>query len=159
MEINEHNEHHEHRDIQTDNNQPRDTERVQSALRSRPATKDDLFKKKRRESTVTLPTTDDAGNLIELQLRFRAIGSVEYDDLVAKHKPTPQQAKDGAAYNVDTFAPALISAVSLDPSLSVEDATALYQSPDWSGGEVSGLFIGALRLCNAGLDVPFTEAG
>lgn len=146
----------EYEDIQMDNNPPQDTERVQSALRSRPATLDDLFKKKRREATITLPTTDDAGNLIELQLRFRAIGSVEYDDLVAKHKPTPQQAKEGAAYNIDTFAPALISAVSLDPVLSVEAATQIYQNPDWSGGEVSGLFLGALRLCNAGLDVPFT---
>ena len=136
--------------------QPQDTERVQSALRSRPATLDDLFKKKRREAVLTLPTTDDAGNLIELTLRFQAIGSVEYDDLVAKHKPTPQQAKEGAVYNVDTFAPALISAVSLEPRLSVADATAIYTNPDWSGGEVSGLFVGALRLCNSMLDVPFT---
>lgn len=136
--------------------EPQDTERVQSALRSRPATMDDLFKKKRRVATITLPTTDDDNNLVELTLKFQAIGSVEYDNLVAQHKPTPQQAKDGAAYNVDTFAPALIAAVSLEPKLSVEDATAIYNNPDWSGGEVTGLFLGALRLCQAGLDVPFT---
>ncbi len=139
-----------------ENDAPQDTDRVQSALRSRPATLDDLLKKKRRETTVTLPTTDDAGNLIELTLRYRAIGSQEYDDLVAKHKPTPQQKAEGATYNIDTFAPALISAVSLDPALSVQDATALYTSPEWSGGEIGGLFLAALRLCNAGLDVPFS---
>lgn len=138
---------------------PQDTERVQSALRARPATVDSLLKKKRRESTVTIPTQDDSGADIELQLRFRAISSVDYDNLVAAHKPTPAQAKEGAAYNIDTFAPALIAAVSLEPKLTVEDATAIYTSPDWSGGEVTGLFIAALQLCNAGLNVPFTGAG
>lgn len=133
-----------------------DTEKVQTALRSRPATFSDLLKKKRREATITVPTQDDDGNLVELTVRFRAIGSIEYDDLVAKHKPTPSQKAEGAVYNVDTFAPALIAAVSLEPKLTVEQATELYNSPEWSGGEMAGLFVGALRLCNSGLDVPFT---
>lgn len=124
--------------------------------RRRQASIDDLFKKKRRERTVVINSIDDDGGSIELTLRYRAIGSKEYDDLVAKYPPTREQQKEGAAYNVDLFAPALISAVSLEPKLSFEDAKEIYNSPEWSGGEVGGLFIEALKLCNAGLDVPFT---
>lgn len=126
------------------------------APRRRQATLDDLFKKKRREKVVTINSTDDDGGTIELTLRYRAIGSKEYDDLVAKYPPTTAQKKEGAAYNVDLFAPALISAVSLEPKLSFDDAKVIYESPEWSGGEVGGLFIEALKLCNAGLDIPFT---
>lgn len=126
------------------------------APRRRQASVDLLLKKKRREKTVVINSVDDDGGLIELEIRYRAIGAKEYDDLVAAYPPTTGQRKDGASYNVDLFAPALIAAVSLEPKLSFEDAKEIYNSPEWSGGEVGGLFIEALKLCNAGLDVPFT---
>ncbi len=127
--------------------------------RRRQASIDDLFKKKRRETEVVITSQDDDGGTIELTLRYRAIGSREYDDLVSKYPPTREQKADGAAYNVDLFAPALISAVSMEPRLSLDDAKEIYNSPEWSGGEIGGLFIEALKLCNAGLDVPFNGRG
>lgn len=139
--------------------QPEDTDRVKSALRTRPATVGDLLKKKPRRTTVTIPSVDDDGKTIELQLLFQAISSRDYDDLISKHRPTSEQKKEGAAYNVDTFAPALISAVAIEPAISLDEAKAIYDSDEWSGGEIGGLFLEALRLCNAGLDVPFTVAG
>lgn len=123
------------------------------------ATFNDLIKKPKRESTFLLPVTDDAGRDADLVIRYRAISSRAYDDLVAAHPPTEKQKKDGSVYNIDTFAPALISAVSLDPKLSVEQANEIYTSDDWSPGELGTLFINALKLCNAGMDVPFSVAG
>lgn len=122
----------------------------------RAATFDDLMKKKRRTVEFTIPSADDANESVELVIRYRAIGSKEYDDLVAAHPPTSRQAKDGAVYNPDTFAAALVSAVSDEPKMSVEQAQSLLRSPEWAGGEVGAIFITALKLQNAGLNVPFT---
>lgn len=130
-----------------------------SGPRVRPATFDHLRKKKRRERVVPIPTVDDDGDEVTLEFRMRAISSRQYDKLMADCPPTPKQKDDGAAYDVDRFAPALIAAVSLEPKLTVEEATELYTSDEWASGEIGGLFIEALRLCNQGLDVPFRERG
>ena len=130
-----------------------------SGPRVRPATMDHLRKKKRRERVVSIQSTEDDGTPLTLEMRMRAISSRQYDRLVADHPPTPVQKDQGGAYNVDSFAPALIAAVSLDPKISVEDATEIYNSDEWSSGEIGGLFVECLRLCNVGLDVPFTERG
>jgi hypothetical protein len=84
-----------------------------------------------------------------------AINAKAYDNLTADHPPTSKEKALGATYNVDTFAPALISAVSCTPKLTVDQATALYKSPEWSGGEAGNLFMNAARVCNSGLDVGF----
>lgn len=136
-----------------------DSPKGPGSSRPRMATLDHLRKKKRREADVPITLQDDDGEDVQMTLRFRAISSRQYDKLVSEHPPTPKQKDDGAIYNINNFAPALISAVSLDPKLSVEDASELYNSDDWSGGEIGGLFLAALRLCNAGLDVPFTVSG
>lgn len=125
----------------------------------RPATFDTLRKKRRREGPVVVHTNDDDGEPVELVLRYRALGGKAYDRLVEEHPPTQKQREQGAIYNVDTFAPALIARCCIDPVLSVEQAQELYDSEEWSAGETGGLFIEALRICNAGLDVPFTDRG
>lgn len=130
-----------------------------SGPRVRPATMDRLRKKKRRERVVPIQTVDDDGDDLTLEMRFRAISSKAYDKLVAENPPTPKQRDQGAMYNPDTFAPALISACSLDPKLSLEEATEITTSDEWSSGETGGLFVECIRLCQAGLDVPFTERG
>lgn len=130
-----------------------------SGPRVRPATMDHLRKKKRRERVVQIQTVDDDGDDLTLEMRFRAISSRAYDKLVAEHVPTAKQREQGALYNPDTFAPALISACSLEPKLSVEEATEITTSDEWSSGETGGLFVECIRLCQAGLDVPFTERG
>jgi hypothetical protein len=119
------------------------------------ATFDQLIKKPRRTLSFTVTTLDEDGEEQLLKMKYRALPSKEYDDLISEHPPTTKEKQAGAVYNVDTFAPALISAVSVEPRLSVEQATELYKSPQWSGGEIATLFFNAQRVCNAGLDVPF----
>jgi hypothetical protein len=84
---------------------------------------------------------------------------MEYDRLVSKHPPTTEQRADGASFNLDTFAPALISAVSSDPEISPTDAKEIWNSAEWSRGEVITLYRQAVDLCNRGLDIPFNENG
>ena len=76
-------------------------------------------------------------------------------DLVEAHPPTTEQRKRGASYNIDTFAPALVAACSLEPRLTFEQAKELKDSPDWSGGEFGDIYGRAMAVCNAGLDIPF----
>jgi hypothetical protein len=114
-----------------------------------------LRAKPRRTVTFPVNTMDEEGNEVVVLMKYRALPSKAYDEMIEAHPPTSEQKKAGQVYNVDTFAPALISAVSLEPALSVEEARTIYTSPDWSGGELTTLFIKALQVCNAGLDVPF----
>ena len=116
-----------------------------------------LAKKPRRVLNFSVYTTDDAGEQVELKLRFQAVSSKTYDELVAAYPPKDKDKKQGQIYEVDAFAPALISAVSVVPRLTVAQAAELYTSDSWSGGEVASLYINALKVCNAGLDIPFSE--
>jgi hypothetical protein len=89
-------------------------------------------------------------------LKYRAIGMREYDKLVAKHPPKAEQRAEGASFNIDTFAPALIAAVCVEPEMTEEDAKEIWESPDWSRGDVMVLFRNAVELNNRGLDIPFS---
>lgn len=114
-----------------------------------------LRKKKIRTAEVTIPTFDDSDEPVELVLKFRALSTTSYDDLVAGHPPNRVQKERGDQWDINTFAPALIAACSQEPRLSFEEAKELYDSDEWAGGEISSLFFACQRLCNAGVDVPF----
>ena len=120
------------------------------------ATFDMLMAKPRRSLTFEVTTENEAGEEIVLKMKYLAISGKAYDDLTAEHPPTAADKKSGSTYNVDTLAPALISAVSSIPKLSIAQATSVYKNGSWSGGEVGNLFMNAVRVCNAGLDVPFS---
>lgn len=126
---------------------------------SKAATLDLLKGKSRATTEFTLYMTDDDNEQVEVTLKFQAIGMREYDKLVAKHPPKPDQRADGASFNIDTFAPALIAAVSVDPEMSAEDAKEIWESPGWSRGDLMVLFRNAVELNNRGLDIPFSENG
>lgn len=147
----------------TDQQDQQDTQVVAEvaakAPKSTAATFAALQRKPRRTVTFPVSTVDEDGEETQLMVKFQALSAKDYDKLVAAHPPTPKEKSLGAVYNVDTFAPALISAVSLEPRLTVEEATELYTSPDWSGGEMASLFIQAQRVCNSGIDIPFNERG
>lgn len=123
------------------------------------ATFEALLKKPRRQDTVRITSTGDDGEPLELLFRMQAIGSKAYDALVAKFPPKAEDKKQGAIYDHERFAPALVAACSESPRLTEDEARQLFDSEDWSGGEFGALFLGALRLCNAGLDVPFSVSG
>jgi hypothetical protein len=122
----------------------------------RKATFADLQSKPKRTREVVLKVPDEDGEIIEFVVTLKAVGSKAYDDLMANHPPTPDQKKDGAQYNPDTFGPALIAACSFEPYLTPKEASELWNSEDWSRGEVMELFIAAVEVCSKGLDVPFT---
>lgn len=124
----------------------------------RPATFRDLLNKPARTKEVTLAIPDSDGAMVEYVFTLRAIGSKAYDVLVGMHPPTADQKKEGAAYNPDSFGPALISACSVSPSLTANEAKELWESDEWSRGEVMELFVAAVEVNSRGLDVPFTAS-
>lgn len=130
--------------------------RAKQSAASKAATLDLLKNKSRATTEFTLYVTDDAGKQVEVVLKFKAIGMREYDKLVGKHPPKPDQVAEGAMFNIDTFAPALIAACSVEPEMDYTDAKSLWDSPDWSRGDLMVLFRQAVDLNNRGLDIPFT---
>jgi hypothetical protein len=116
--------------------------------KSRATTEFSLFLSNNGNSTQT-----------EVTMKFQAIGMREYDRLVSKYPPKPDQRVEGASFDIDTFAPALIAACSVEPQISSEEAQDIWDSPDWSRGDLMVLFRNAVDLNNRGLDIPFSERG
>lgn len=134
-------------------------ERAKQREVSKASTLDLLKNKKRARQTFSLFVFDEDEEPVELKLTFQAIGATEYDKMVSKHPPTAEQRVEGGNYNIDTFAPALISRCSVDPEISEADALEIWNSPGWSRGDVMVLFRNAVELCNRGIDIPFTATG
>jgi len=134
---------------------PVQDEKPSSVARSKRATFDRLAKKAKAEREVPLQLEGDDGEMEEVSILFRAIGAKQYDDLIAKHPPNAQQKMSGDIYNIHTFAPALIAICSVEPKLSYDEAKAIWDSEDWSRGEVMALFGACVELCNKGLNIPF----
>ena len=125
--------------------------RAKQRAASKRATFAKLSKKGRAEREVTVQIGDET-----LTLLFKAISAQEYDNLLSEHPPTPKQKIEGQTYNPDTFAPAIVAAVCAEPDLTEDEAKAIWESPDWSRGELMTLFGNAIEICNQGMDVPFT---
>ena len=119
----------------------------------------DLQRKPRRSISFDVTTIDEEGHPHVGKMKFVGLPPKEYDDLVAAYPPSGREKAMGAAYDADTFTPALIAAVSNQPRLSVEQVKDLIESGSWSSGEAMSLFLYAQRACNAGIDVPFNDRG
>ena len=126
---------------------------------SKRSTLEILKSKKSARETFTLFLHDEDGETVEVQMTFKSIGAREYDKLVSKHPPKPEQRVDGATFDMDTFAPALIAKCSVDPEMTEADAKEIWDSEEWSRGDLMVLFRNAVELNNRGLDIPFNEAG
>ena len=122
------------------------------------ATLNDLQGKKRAEREVAVEIPTEAGPK-KVSFLFRAISRKAYDALVDEHPPTKTQQAKGESFNVDTFAPALLAVVCIEPELEVSAWAKFWKSPDWSPGELSGLFYTAAGLCNTGFELVPTTAG
>lgn len=122
------------------------------------ATLDQLINKPRSTTEFSLFLSDGNGGTNEVTLKYQAIGMRAYDRLVGKHPPKPDQRAEGSSFDIDTFAPALIAACSVDPEISPTEAKKLWDSEDWSRGDVMVLFRNAVELNNRGLDIPFSES-
>jgi hypothetical protein len=133
--------------------------RQKQSQASKRATLDMLKNKPRSTTEFSLYLTDGNGGTNEVTLKYQAIGMRAYDKLVAKHPPKPEQRAEGASFDMDTFAPALIAACSVEPEMSISEAKEIWDSEDWSRGDVMVLFRNAVELNNRGLDIPFSESG
>lgn len=133
--------------------------RQKQSEESKRATFSQLLAKPRASSEFSIFIRDDSGEPVEVSMKYRAIGAKEYDSLVAKHPPKTEQRAEGASFDIDTFAPALISKVCVEPEMTYEEAKQLWDSPDWSRGDLMVLFRNAVELNNRGIDVPFSVSG
>lgn len=123
---------------------------------SRPiASLDQLKKKKPVQREVVITASGDDGEPVEVSIWFEAIAAAHYDKLVAKCPPKQEDKKQGLQYNVDSFAPKIIAATCVQPSMSEDEAKELWESDNWNRGERMQLFMGAIEVCTRGLDAPF----
>ena len=122
----------------------------------RPATLADFKAKTAKTSSSVVKLTTDEGDL-EVEVKAKSLSFKAYDALLGEHPPTDEQKKKNASYNVDTFAPALLAACLVEPTLTDEEAAELWVSPEWSKGELSDLFLFCVDLNQSGLNVPFNE--
>jgi hypothetical protein len=91
-----------------------------------------------------------------VSFKYRAIGARDYDRLVTANPPTAQQRADGASFDINKFAPALLARVIVDPVANESDWSDIWLSGSWNRGECMDLFMTAVNLCNQGLDItPF----
>lgn len=126
---------------------------------SKTATLDLLKSKKRARETFSLFLLDEDGEQQEVQMTFQSIGARAYDKLVSKHPPKADERVEGASFHLDTFAPALIAACAVDPEMTPQDATEIWESEDWSRGDLMVLFTKAVSINNRGIDIPFNVTG
>ncbi len=133
--------------------------RQKQSQASKRATLDQLVNKPRSTTEFSLFLSDGNGGTNEVTLKYQAIGMRAYDRLVSKHPPKPEQRAEGSSFDIDTFAPALIAACSVEPEMTPSEAKAIWDSEDWSRGDVMVLFRNAVELNNRGLDIPFSVSG
>lgn len=116
--------------------------------------KDKLFAKKQTVKPIMLTVNGE-----QIELTAKALPENEYRDIRAQHPPKSKE--DKAAnnpWNSQTFPAALLAAAVTDPAMSAEEWTEIWESKDWSFGELQDLFTKVLTLTMAGFDVPFGES-
>lgn len=93
---------------------------------------------------------------------FRALGRKELEDLERAHKVTKEQVSayrdecrtmqvppnNPPNYNYDTFPPALIAASAVKPEISLDQAIEMWNSPEFSKGELGAIFQHAWSVNN-----------
>jgi len=119
------------------------------------ATLEMLREKKPAEREVVTRLSPDSE---EVSFLLRAMSATGYDKLVTRHPPTNEQQVDGAQFNVDTFAPALMARVIVEPEAEESFWLERWKDPNWGRGEIGSLYFACSELCNRGLDlVPFVD--
>ena len=115
------------------------------------ASVEQLLSRRRPRATITVDLDD--GETAELV--FEALGRREYDSLVELHPRRDDKA--GWAFDLDSFAPALISACSVEPKLTVEQAESLFN--EWETALSRELFLSVLEINTSRPSVPKGSTG
>ena len=99
---------------------------------------------------------------VKTVFRFRDPGRKKFEELVESCPPTAAQKKAAKeagdpqpSWDNGEFVPRLIALASLDPDLTLDDATEIYDN--WGRGDVEALFDTALQACLEQASVPFTR--
>lgn len=124
---------------------------------ARRATLDMLRDKRPAEREVAVKLNPDDEEPVTFLLR--ALPATAYDRLVTKHPPTTDQQADGNSFNVDTFAPALMAAVIIEPAAEDRFWRERWADPNWGRGEIASLYFACSELCNRGLDLAPFDSG
>lgn len=90
---------------------------------------------------------DEDSTIIILQ----GIGRLQYGRILEEHPATPEQVKTAEErkiqppdYNPETFAPAIIQASLVEPELTLEQVTELFDT--WNQGEMMRVFFAAIEV-------------
>lgn len=137
---------------ETDVLKAKDAQRAQAKR----ATFASLKNKKAAQSEFSMALGEDGE---QLSFLFRAVGATAYDALLDKCSPTKEQIAQGMSYDQNKFAPKLLAAVCQEPVMDEEEWRLIWQSDEWSRGEVAELFGRAVNLCNREPDITPIAAG
>jgi hypothetical protein len=114
----------------------------------------EMLRNKKPSEREVLTRLDPEGEQVSFLLR--AMSATGYDRLVTKHPPTAEQQVEGAQFNVDSFAPALMARVIIEPEAEESFWRERWDDQNWGRGEIASLYFACSELCNRGLDlVPF----
>lgn len=99
------------------------------------------------KAKAELDLAREALDEVTVSMTFRSIGRKAYDGLVSEHPPTDEQKDLDYTYNPETFSPALIAAACVEPRMTLEEATEIFDT--WNGPEVTELFFTAVEVNSA----------
>jgi hypothetical protein len=102
--------------------------------------------KQAKDAKAELAAATKAYEAATITLRFQTLEQQELDDLQKEHKPSEEDEANGSDFAFDTFAPALISAASLD-GMPVEDAATYLKT--WGPQDASDLWRAAWSIQHA----------
>lgn len=104
----------------------------------------------------------------EVTFTFRSVGRARFDKMLAEHPPTPEQRKqvkelmsergmpfDPPKWNGETFPPAIVSASSVDPELTITDTQEMWADENWSPAELLRVLECALSCYWEVEEIPF----
>lgn len=99
---------------------------------------EDKTDEEKAEAAAAFEAAEAAYNESIVSIPLRALPRPAYEALLNTHEPTEEQEREGEAYNVDTFAPALISACSVD-GMTVEMAVEMIGQKNDKGEYEGGI--------------------
>ena len=119
-----------------------------------PSVADRLLNKRRASTEVVIDLDGEP-----VALKFEAISSHEMDALISRNAPTKEQRGRGMSYNPNTLNPELVALCSVEPRLTKEETRDMWQSENWSAGELNQICDTVLALCSEGFGSSFTKSG
>ena len=105
---------------------------------------------------VLLESDPGLAATLAADLELQALrGRRDFQELLKKHPPRPEDVEDGLDMNPETMGPELLAAAYKDPEMSLSDAEAIWD--EWDDAVVTQLFLTAYNVNKEVRDVPFVN--